>query len=325
MSLTTSTLAATVSNPTHDSAALTPAQRQLALLKFSGEVMGTFNRNVVIKNFIRTKTIKGGKGYQFPAIGKVEADYHQPGERLLGQAVNHGTTTINIDDVLLTTVQVSEFEEMLLDWEVRGEYSRQMGEALAQRFDRKGLAMALKACYDGATGPIAEMGAAAKIDIGLTPTPADFIAGVFAAQQDLDENDIPSGDRVLIVTPQTYYSLVQDGSILNQDYGNDGNGSQASGQVLKVAGLPIVVSNNLALNHVNAVERAGSVLTDFDADARTARGLILQRQALGCVELMGVKTESEYLIETQSTLMVAKMANGMGVLRPECLRLIDAA
>jgi hypothetical protein len=39
--------------------------------------------------------------------------------------------------------------------------------------------------------------------------------------------------------------------------------------------------------------------------------------AVGCVKLLDLATESEYLIERQSTLFVAKYAMGLGVLRPE--------
>ena len=42
------------------------------------------------------------------------------------------------------------------------------------------------------------------------------------------------------------------------------------------------------------------------------------REAIGTVKLLDLATESEYQIERQGTLFVAKYAMGHGVLRSEC-------
>lgn len=312
------------SNITHDSASGSPAQRDLNLTLFSGEVLSTFLTKTIMRDLIRSRTISGSTSYQFPAIGGVSAEYHQPGQRIKGQAVDHGATTITVDDLLVSSVFVANYEEMISHFEVRSEYTRQMGDALAQAYDRKAFALALKALEDGATGPISEMGAGSNVQIGNSPTNKEFIDAVFAIQQSLDENNIPEEDRVLITNPARYYGLIQGGEILNRDYGNV-NGSQSEGEVLKVAGLPIRVSNNLSINNTNSVKRAGSVLTDYDVDATLYDGLVIQKQALAAVHLQDIASESEYQMDRQGTLMLSKMANGMGVPRPECLRGIKRA
>ena len=53
--------------------------------------------------------------------------------------------------------------------------------------------------------------------------------------------------------------------------------------------------------------------------------MAVQSQALGSVHLMDVATEQEYQLNRQGSLVVSKMAVGHGVLRPECIRLLDAA
>jgi len=42
------------------------------------------------------------------------------------------------------------------------------------------------------------------------------------------------------------------------------------------------------------------------------------KEAIGTVKLLDLATESEYQIQRQGTLFVAKYAMGHGVLRPEC-------
>lgn len=305
-------------------------QRDLFLKKFSGEVLATFNTKVVAKPYIRIRNVSGQKSAQFPAIGKATASFHQPGEEIDGQAIAHGEKIINIDDLLVSAVFVSNFLEAMTHFETRGEYSRQMGDALAQHYDQKVFATAVKACADGATGPVAGMGAATRDAIGASPTIQNFVDAVYDAQAALDARDVPENDRVIFVDPATYYDLVNDGRFLNRDFGNT-NGSQSNADIMKIAGLPIIKTNNLAkdwsqggTNDLDVV-RAGSQVTDYDVDSTSTKALILQRQALGAVHLMDVSSESEYSVRHQGDLLVSKMANGMDVLRPECLHLIDAA
>ena len=332
MAQVTATGASTVVAPGANSAlGGSAAQRDLFLKLFSGEVLASFNTKTVAKGLIRTRNVSGQKSAQFPAIGKAAAEYHQPGEVILGQSINHGEVILNIDDLLISSVFLSNFLEAMRHFETRGEYARQMSDSLAQAYDQKVFATALKAAFTGATGPIAEMGAATKVDIGATPTAADIVDQLFSAQQYFDEKDVPEMDRVAIVTPAVYYDLVKDGRILNQDYGNGSNGGQARPGSLTVAGLPLVVSNNLNKDWSQGgaddldVVRAGSQVTDYDVDASNVKALVLQRQALGAVHLMDLAVESEYQIERQGELTVARMANGMGVLRPECIRALNAA
>lgn len=326
MSIIAATGANTTAQPGYDIAKGGAAtQRDLLLKLFSGEVLATFETKTVIRPYIRSRSVSGQKSAQFPTIGKAAADYHQPGERIDGQKIAHGETTLVIDDMLISPVFVSNFEEALTHFETRGEYSRQMGDSLAQAYDRKGFATALKACYDGLQSKVPTHGAASRTPIGATWDVSAFVDSVYQAQAELDANDIPENDRVLFVPAYVYYDLIKDGRFLNKDFGNEGNGSQANASIVKVAGLPLVKTNNMARNHALNVEREGSVITDFNVDASTARGLILQRQALGALHLMDISTEAEYQVERQGTLMVSRMANGMGVLRPECLKLLDGA
>ena len=60
---------------------------------------------------------------------------------------------------------------------------------------------------------------------------------------------------------------------------------------------------------------------DFSAlaGANSAKGFLAgTKEAIGTVKLLDLATESEYQIQRQGTLFVAKYAMGHGVLRPEC-------
>ena len=58
--------------------------------------------------------------------------------------------------------------------------------------------------------------------------------------------------------------------------------------------------------------------TGYNSDFRNTFGIVSHSAAVGTVKLLDLATESEYQIERQGTLFVAKYAMGHGVLRPEC-------
>lgn len=298
----------------------------LALKVFSGEVLKTYNVATKLKGRIRERTIKSGKSAQFPALGKAAAEYHTPGNVILGQDMNHGEKIIYIDDMLIASHFVSNYEEAMNHYETRSELAKQAGDALAQAYDQHGFAIATKAAVSGTTGAVTEMGAATEAKIGAAPTVANIVDEIYASAAYLDGTNIPESDRVVFVTPDVYWDLIQDGSFLNRDFGNT-NGSQASGGLMRVANMEVVSTNNLNLNFgvdTLAGRRAGSAVTDYTVDGSASVALIMQKQAIGSVKLMNLATEKDYQTNRQGTLMVTRMAVGHGVLRPECIRLISA-
>jgi hypothetical protein len=305
-------------------AGLTGATDALFLKVFSGEVMSTFNSQTVMKEKTRIRSIQNGKSAQFPAIGKTVAEYHTPGAEILGNNVEHDEKVITIDDLLISNTFISNIDEAKNHYDVRAEYSKQMGQALAQTYDRNLLSMAIKAARDpsGLGAGVAGQGSAASESIGATPTTAQIVAAVYDAAATLDTRNVPEADRFVIVSPAVYYALVQDDKLINRDFG--ANGSYSDGSVLNVAGMTIVKSNNMAVDHTTA-----SAYPDFSSKyavaATDTKALVIQRQALGTVQLMDMATEMEYDIRRQGTLAVSKMAVGHGVLRPECIIELRAA
>ena len=300
----------------------------LHLKVFSGEVLKTFNKKTVMKPRVRVRTIKSGVSAQFPAIGKAAAEYHAPGDVILGQNIANGEKIITIDDLLISSVFMSNWEEAVNHFETRSEYTFQIGESLAQAYDQHLFAMAIKAAVDGDTGAVTGMGAATRDALGASPTLDTIVDAIYNAADYFDSTNIPEGERVVFVTPTVYWDLVQDGRFLNRDFGN-ANGDQGKGRgLMNAAGFDIVMSNNMALNFTTDTiqgKLGGVAHTKYSVNASTAVALAMQKQALGSVHLMDVATEKEYQINRQGTLVVSKMAVGHGVLRPECVRLLDAA
>ena len=297
---------------------LTGATDALFLKVFSGEVMSTFNAKTIMKERTRIRNIKNGKSASFAAIGKTVAEYHTVGTEILGNSINHNETVITIDDLLISHSFIANIDEAKNHYEVRSEYSKQMGQALAQTYDRNLLSMTVKAARAGTAG-IADQGDAESIAIGASPSTSVLISNIYLAAQKLDEKNAPTEDRVVIVSPEVYYALVQDDKIINRDFGTNGSYSEAN--IMRVAGMDIIMSNNLAVNHTAAVGSGGTLdfSSKYNVNASDSKAIIMHKDALGTVQLMDMATEAEYDIRRQGTLAVSKLAVGHGILRPELI------
>lgn len=299
-------------------AGLSGATDALFLKVFSGEVMSTFNSQTVMKEKTRIRSINNGKSAQFAAIAKTVAEYHTAGAEILGNNIEHGEKIITIDDLLIANTFISKIDEAKNHYDVRAEYSKQMGQALAQTYDRNLLSMAVKAARDpiGLGAGVAGQGNAASEDVGSAPTTTQLVTAIYDAAAALDTANVPEDERFVIVSPATFYALVQEDKLINRDFGT--NGSYSDGTIMRVAGMQIVKSNNLVVDHTSA-----NAYPDFSSkyavDGSDTKALIIQKQALGTVQLMDMATEMEYDIRRQGTLAVSKMAVGHGVLRPECI------
>jgi len=289
--------------------------KSLFLKVFGGEVLTAFaETNVFLaKTFVRT--ITSGKSAQFPATWKGTAGYHVPGTELTGSKIAHNERVINIDDLLVADRFIASIDEAMNHYDVRSIYSGDVGRALAHAMDaniaRVGyLAARTASNITGAPGGTKIVASTAKTDADA------LVSAIFDGVTQLERNNVPREDRVLFVSPEQYFMLVNSGNrAINRDLNPEGNGSVASGLIYRIAGLPIVMTNDLPTTDQSA---DATVATQYQGDFSTSVALILHKSAVGTVKLLELSVESEYDIRRQGTLIVGKYAVGHGVLRPEC-------
>jgi hypothetical protein len=297
----------------------------LFLKKFAGEVLTTFETENVFKPLHTVRTIESGKSAQFPVTGIATAKYHVPGDNMLLAAnsyvndIKHAEVVINIDSLLTSSTFVSRIDEAMNHYDVRSIYTTELGRALSKKFDKTLAKVAVLAARQSTT--ITGGFGGQSVTTGATPTGATLAAKIFEAAQKLDQQDIPAEDRVCVLAPAEYYTLLQ--SIAATSNANP-VGSYIDGNVARVAGIMIVKSNNLpngtnvtaADAGVNA-SSAASNLSGYIGNFTNTLGVVFHKAAIGTVKLLDLAVESEYKIELQGTFMVAKYAMGHGVLRPE--------
>ena len=113
--------------------------RDLYLKLFSGEMFTGFQRETIARDLVMKRTLTNGKSLQFIYTGRTSAEYHTPGNSILGNSDKTppiAEKTITVDDLLISSAFVYELDETLAHYEMRGEISKKIGYALAQKYDR---------------------------------------------------------------------------------------------------------------------------------------------------------------------------------------------
>jgi len=314
--------------------------KALFLKVFSGEILTTFEEMNVMKDLHMVRTIQSGKTAQFPVTGIADAKYHTVGDDIVDASNNylstikHAERLIAIDDVLIASTFIANIDELMNHYDVRSIYAKELGKALAKRFDIATMKTLFAAA--GGTSPIGGKNGT-TVSEADTLTAGGLVDSLYACARALDEKDAPDEGRFAIMTPSQYYTLLtSDNVAINRD--NGGVGNVADGVIARVAGIQLVKSNHLD-DIINLGDASGNGTGDGSsnndvfggagegyngdftglAGADDAKGFIAgTREAIGTVKLLDLATESEYQIQRQGTLFVAKYAMGHGVLRPEC-------
>ena len=271
------------------------------------------------------RTISSGKSATFPVMGRISSAYHTAGAEILGSDVNHNEKVITINDLLISSVFLSNIEEAKNHWDVRNAYSSEIGRALAYAKDRHiliniGRASVASANVGDSSYPAGTTLTNADIAHATDSTAANaFIDELFSAAQALADAYVPSEGRKCFLKPEDYYKLANATNAINVDF--RGQGSIAEGRVQKIAGIDLIPVPHFTNFHVTAGVAVGSYgaggTTPYTINLENYVGLVCHPSAVGTVKLMDLAVESEYDIRRQGTLMVAKYAMGHDVLRPE--------
>jgi len=287
------------------------AEDALFLKLFAGEVITQFEEKNIMMGLHQVRTISNGKSASFPVMGTATAAYHSVGEEITGGSVKHAEKVIAVDDLLIAPAFISNILEAKNHYDVRSTYTAELGNALANAFDKNGLRMVVNAAR-GAETITGSGKSGAQISKANYTTTANIIAALFEAAEEMDGKDIPADGRVAVLSPALYYKLAQDTTIMNKDWG--GAGVYADAKVIRVAGIAIVMSNHLPTGVQTAT--AGENNT-YHGDFTKTKAVVFHQSAIGTVKLLDLALESEYDIRRQGTLFVAKYAMGSGILRPE--------
>ena len=179
-----------------------------------------------------------------------------------------------------------------------------------------------------------------------------FLEGIVEAKRILEMAGAPLDGMVCVLATDVYYGLFKTAGaskdtalhLFDRDIGGEGSVKDVS--LPTIAGIPVVRTPHLGTGTTSAWTNSlwtsggsGSNLTGTTNDAvplsgesarnavydlpatymntaQKVRGLVMHKDAVATVKLMDLSVESEYQIQRQGDLIVAKYAMGHNVLRP---------
>ena len=232
-------------------------KRGLYLKLFSGEMFKGFQHNAIARDLVMKRTLKNGKSLQFIYTGHTTAEYHTPGNSILGNSDSAppvAEKTITVDDLLISSAFVYELDETLAHYELRGEISKKIGYALAQKYDRlifRSLAKGARKASPITKTNFVEPGGT-QIRVGTSTNASDaynsanLINAFYDAAAALDEKGVSTDGRVGVLNPRQYYELIQaigTSGLVNRD--DQGDSLQKGNGIVEIAGIKIYKSMNI--------------------------------------------------------------------------------
>ena len=331
----------------------------LYLKLFSGEMFKGFQHETIARDLVTKRTLKNGKSLQFIYTGRMTSDFHTPGTPILGnsdKAPPVAEKTIVMDDLLISSAFVYDLDETLAHYELRGEISRKIGYALAEKYDRlifRSITRGARSASPVSATNFVEPGGT-QIRVGSTTNDSDaynatnLINAFYDAAAAMDEKGVSGSGRCAVLNPRQYYSLIQNvgsNGLVNRDV--QGSALQSGNGVIEIAGIHIYKSMNIPFlgkygvayggttgevspgnlgdfigptpENANAT---GGVNNDYGTNAELGAkscGLIFQKEAAGVVEAIGPQvqvTNGDVSVIYQGDVILGRMAMGADYLNP---------
>lgn len=269
------------------------------------------------------------KSASFAVMGRTRAKYLAPGNSLDDQRkkMEHNERVIAIDGLLTADCLITDIDDAMNHYDVRVEYSRQLGEALAMGADCAIINELANEAANSKDGNIPDNGEDADKVLG-TGKAFEFVTdldvtqgatygnkileGLLAARAQMTKNYVPQGDRYCLLTPEGYSAVMK---ALMPDAANyhalfDPN----TGKLQTICGFEVIEVPHLLNDGID-----GKHALNAQIKAAGLQGIVFHRSAVGTVKLKDLAMERARRAEYQADQIIAKYAMGHGGLRPEAV------
>lgn len=320
----------------------------LFLKVYGGEVLTAFERQAKTLDKVMTRTISSGKSAQFPVMGRTSARYLKQGESLdtNRKDIKHGEKVISIDGLLATDVLIYDIEDAMNHYDVRAEYSKQMGEALAIAADCANYAEMAKLINSRTPAAknenIAGLGASPMAIVGVKDLTDAAKMGEYVIQAltimraEFTKRYVPTGDRTFFTSPDVYSMILA--ALMPNAANYAALIDPETGNIRNVMGFEVVETPHMT--KADAVDVPGDAFggvghvfpaTGVDVvtwgtatgatkiGADNVCGVVMHRSAVATLKLKDMALERARRADYQADQIIARYAMGHGGLRPEAV------
>lgn len=273
---------------------------------WSDEIVAAYKKSLVMANLVKKMSFKGKKGdtVHIPVPTRGDASAKTAGNQVTLIAATEGEIVVPISNHFEYSRLIEDIVEAQALSSLRSFYTDDAGHALAKKVDTTLIQLARAARggnaanADYAGGIIGSTGAAYTADTSNAANIAD--AGIRAAIQLLDDQDVPMDGRSLVVPPVARNSMLGINRFTEQAF--KGNGSTLmNGEFGDIYGVKVYVSTNCDT-------ASGNTASDRVA-------LMFHRDWAVLVEQIGVRSQTQYKQEYLGTLFTADTLYGAAELR----------
>lgn len=275
---------------------------------WSDEVIAGYKANLVLGNLVTKINHAGKKGdtIHIPAPVRGSANAKAANTAVTLQGDTHSEVQVSINKHYEYSVMIEDITEVQALQSLRRFYTDDAGYALATQVDTD--LFALSEAFQGGTvgGTGASLyekavigGNGTTLYTGNSTNATDLTdAGIRAMILKLDNADVPSDNRCMVIPPIAANDMLGINRFTEQQFIGNGDAIK-TGKIGSIYGMDVYVSSNCP---------------SINSDAQRV-GVMMHKDALCLAEQMGVRSQTQYKQEYLGDLFTADTLYGVAELR----------
>jgi N4-gp56 family major capsid protein len=277
---------------------------------WSDEVIAGYKKNLVLGNLVTKINHAGKKGdtIHIPKPVRGSANAKSANTQVTLQGDTHSEVQVSINKHYEYSVLMEDITEVQALQSLRRFYTDDAGYALAQQVDTDlfALSEALQGGTAGGTGAALYEkavigGDGTTLYTGNSSNANDITdAGIRAMILKLDNADVPSDNRFMVIPPIAANDMLGINRFTEQQFIGNGEAIK-TGKIGSIYGMDVYVSSNCP---------------SINSDAQRV-GVMMHKDALCFAEQMGVRSQTQYKQEYLGDLFTADTLYGVAELRDD--------
>lgn len=307
---------------------LSDLDRDLMIEQYGGEVESQFKAASIMRSYAKIRPVRGTDTITNNRVGRTTLKKLTPGVRPDADSTPFGRVQLVVDTVVLARDTRSMLNDFQTHFDARMELAADHGKEIGFFFDQAFIIMAIKG--SGQSAPVLGDGTAAKQSIGAgkrvtlasagdEDDPDKLAAAIKSIIVDMEEDEIPVSELVVMVRPTKFETLLNNNKLLSRDFAA-GNGDYAKGLIYEINGARIVKTARIpeaAITGHFLSNAANSNAYDVSTTEAKAVAVILHPKSLLAGETIPLTSDVWFNREEKMWFIDSFLSFGVTVNRPD--------
>lgn len=304
--------------------------------EYGGVVESQFKKTSFMRQFVDVKPVRGMDTIYNNRVGRTTLRKLTPGVRPPAETTPFGRVSVTVDTVVLARDTRSMLNEFQVHFSAREELGKDHAKEIGYFFDQAFIIMAIKGAK--AAAPVLGDGTAAKQSIGAGKSvtlsaandeqdPDKLAAAITSIIVAMEEEEIPTDELVVLVSPTRYNTLVNHGKLIDKDFSPE-NGDYAKGTVKSIYDVPVIKTARIpkaAITDHYLSNAANGNAYDLSAAEAKAVAVILHPKSLLAGETIPLTSDVWFNREEKAWFIDSFLSFAVAVNRPDCCGAVFAA